>query len=93
MNVAKELARPFPVSRIKWRVGSVSKDKKKCNLLSYIDARDVQSRLDAVVGIGNWQVKFRHDTVYVKGEAKTAYVCSLSLKLDGEWIVAPGAHR
>ena len=90
MNIAKELARPFPVSCIKWRVGSVNKDKTKCNLLAYIDARNVQSRLDSVVGINNWQVKFRHDTVYVKGETKTAYVCSLLIKLDGEWITKEG---
>lgn len=90
MNIAKELARPFPKACVKWRVGSVNTDKTRCNLLAYIDARDVQSRLDAVVGIGNWQVRFRHDAVYIKGAPATAYVCSLLIKINGEWITKEG---
>ncbi len=56
----KALAAPFPKEKISWRVGSVSKDKKKAMVLAYLDARDVMERLDTVCGPQNWQSTHPH---------------------------------
>jgi hypothetical protein len=59
MNLA-DLKKPFPPDRISWRVGSTTKDKTKGMALAYIDARDVQDRLDEVCGAENWQCRYPH---------------------------------
>lgn len=74
----QELRKPFSKQAIKWRVGSMTKDKKKTKPLAYIDARDVMARLDAVCGISNWQ-----DTYVGYGNR---IICSLSIKINGEWV-------
>ena len=76
-----DLSKHFPTSEISWRTQRVFqsyKDKKWYALaLAYLSVRQVQDRLTEVMG-HNWQCKH---TVY---GSKT--VCSLGLKLDGEWI-------
>ena len=52
-EVLTELKKPFPIDRLKWRIGNKNKDKTKANMLVYIDARDVEDRLDEVCG-SNW---------------------------------------
>jgi len=51
-DIERELKKPFPVIKIKWRKGGGNKD------LAYIDARDVMDRLDAIFGIAGWQVAY-----------------------------------
>lgn len=53
-----DLCKPFPPDRISWRVGSTTKDKTKGMALAYIDARDVQDRLDEVCGMDGWQCRY-----------------------------------
>lgn len=53
-----DLKKPFPPEAISWRVGSTTKDKSKGMALAYIDARDVQDRLDAVCGVDGWQCRY-----------------------------------
>lgn len=57
MNLA-DLRKPFPPDRISWRVGSTTKDKTKGMALAYIDARDVQDRLDEICGVEGWQCRY-----------------------------------
>ncbi len=59
MNLA-DLRKPFAPDRISWRVGSTNADKTKGMALAYLDARDVQDRLDEVCGIEGWQCRFPH---------------------------------
>lgn len=83
------LAAPFPDSAISWRIGSTNIDKKTGQprgekkpsgiALAYIDARDVQNRLDAVCGVANWSDK------YIETE-KGRVICTLALRINGEWI-------
>jgi len=83
------LAAPFPDSAISWRVGSTNIDKKTGQprgdkkpsgiALAYIDARDVQNRLDAVCGVANWSDE------YVETE-KGRVICTLAIRIDGEWV-------
>ena len=57
-NVQKKLAEPFPEESFSWRVqrSGVTKDGKPWLIvMPYIDARDVQNRLDDAVGAGNWE--------------------------------------
>lgn len=80
-----DLKKPFPPEAISWRVGSTTKDKSKGMALAYIDARDVQDRLDQVCGIDGWQCRYipMHDK-------KT--VCEIGIRIEYgmtgtfEWI-------
>lgn len=71
----KALSAPFPPERISWRAQTVSNGKALA--LAYIDARDVQDRLDEVCGPENWQNRYTHT------QGKT--VCEIGIKLS-EWI-------
>lgn len=53
-----KLKEPFPANKISWRVGSTNADKTKGMALAYIDARDVQDRLDEVCGVIGWQSRY-----------------------------------
>lgn len=56
MNLA-DLKAPFAPNKISWRIGSTNGDKTKGMALAYIDARDVQDRLESVCG-PNWQCRY-----------------------------------
>lgn len=68
--VMKKLKAPFPVEKLSWRVGQKTNWDKvkncpkddtkpvKAMMLVYIDARDVQDRLDEVCGF-NWENEFK----------------------------------
>lgn len=77
-DIFERLRAPFPPDRVSWRVGSTTGDKKRGLALAYIDARDVQDRLDDVVGPENWQCRYPH------ANGKT--VCEIGLRIDGEWV-------
>lgn len=78
MNL-EDLKKPFDPAAISWRVGSTTKDKTKGMALAYIDARDVQDRLDEVCGVDGWQCRYvpMHDK-------KT--VCEVGIRINSEWI-------
>jgi hypothetical protein len=74
-----DLSAPFPVDRVKWRVGRTTKDKSKATALAYIDARDVYERFDNVLGLAGWQC--RHED---GGDGRLS--CSIGIRLENEWI-------
>lgn len=84
MNLA-DLKAPFAPHKISWRIGSTNGDKTKGMALAYIDARDVQDRLDEVCGVEGWQCRYvpMHDK-------KT--VCEIGIRIyrvntdASEWI-------
>jgi hypothetical protein len=78
INLEELLAAPFPAEAIEWRVGSTTQDKKRGMALAYIDARDVQDRLDKVCGVF-WQVRHHHC-----GADKLA--CEIGIKVGEEWL-------
>ncbi|MCC5610581.1 hypothetical protein LC612_28480 [Nostoc sp. CHAB 5834] len=79
----KALLTPFPESDISWRVGKTFSDGDKGQALPYISARAVQTRLDEVVGPGNWRNSF----VEIFNNGKFAAVrCGIAIKVDGEWV-------
>lgn len=88
MNLA-DLKKPFPPSAISWRVGSTTKDKTKGMALAYIDARDVQDRLDEVCGLDGWQCRYvpMHDKKTVCEIGISIWRPDPRLQMDvPEWI-------
>lgn len=83
------LQAPFDPKHLDWRVGragvSGSGENKRpwALVLSFVDARAVQNRLDEVAGPDGWQVEYRHITA---GERTAGTVCRLGIRLNGEWI-------
>jgi hypothetical protein len=83
----RDLAEDTPANEIKTRVAFGRNSQPVFNadgtpkMLSYIDARYVQERLDEVVGPENWQTKFE-DTMDGEGIR-----CSLGIRLDDStWV-------
>ena len=70
--VEGELKQPFKPQQLKFRAGGGGKQ------LAYIDARAVMQRLDAVLGIENWQDHYE--------ECNGRTICRLSVRVEGEWI-------
>src|ERR1700684_2389402 len=77
MNLA-DLKKPFDPTKISWRVGSTTKDKSKGLALAYIDARDVQERLDEVCGAENWQNRFA-----LLGQTT---ICEIGIRIENEFV-------
>jgi len=88
-QVMKELAEPFLTAAgtpdIYWKVASTFRDSSGdyCQLVPYIDARHVYSRLNLVMG-GDWSKKLDK-----YGEA-TVCVISIKFPVDG-WVDRDGA--
>ena len=77
-EISKKLSAYFPEENIKWRISATTPDKTKGLAVPYLDTRSIQRRLDDTVGIDGWKVSYR--------PIKDGFICSLSLKLNDEWI-------
>lgn len=75
MTDLARLSEPFSVSQIHWRVGSTTGDKKKGMALAYLDARDVEDRLDKVCGLSGWQSK------HIMQSSGPKVQCSIGIKV------------
>lgn len=74
----EDLKKPL---QLKWRVKALkpdNKDPKEMVLVPYVDARQVQDRLDEVAGAHLWQA----DYFEVKGKQ----FCKIGIKVYDEWI-------
>lgn len=76
-DILKALKAPFDPKRVSWRVGSTNADKTKGMALAYIDARDVQDRLDEVCGL-NWACRY--------SLLDKTTICEIGVKVGEEWI-------
>jgi len=77
-TLQEALKQPFPREDIEFRIGRVSTKNRKANVLAYITARGIMSRLDEVFGIANWRDEYE--------VLKDGVKCRLSVKLGKEWI-------
>lgn len=68
----------FEPADIEFRAGATTSDKTKALALAYITSRAVMDRLDAVAGPANWKDEYQF--------LSDGVVCTLSLRIDGEWI-------
>lgn len=57
-DLLARLAEPFHAEHVKWRAGSVSKDKRKAIALAYAEPRAYEDRLNALCP-GSWHVDFQ----------------------------------
>lgn len=73
-----QLKNPFPIDQVKWRLGATNQEKTKGIALAYIDSRDVQKRLDEVLGISNWRDYLER----VDG----GFVSGIEIRIGDEWI-------
>lgn len=71
------LTQPFPAESVHFKPLSVKGNRALA--AAYLDARAVMQRLDSVFGVGGW--KDRYQLV-----AGGSVVCTLSVKVDGEWV-------
>lgn len=78
MNL-KLLASPFPKQAIHWRAQSVTRDGTKAMALAYLDARDVQDRLDLVCQPQNWQCEYTES-------ARGRVICRIGIRVGDEWV-------
>jgi len=76
--IITKLKEPFREDQLEYRVGATNKDKTMGLALPYVEARAIQNRLDEVIGFNSWKVSYR--------EVKDGFLCSLSLKINDEWI-------
>lgn len=53
-SVQEKLAAPFPLEEVEVKVQSLSRDKKRAQVVAYVDARTILDRLDSVVGPEGW---------------------------------------
>ena len=71
------LTAPFPADAVHWKPLSVKGNRALA--AAYLDARAVMQRLDSVFGVGGWKDRY----VITEGGS---VVCTLSVKVDGEWV-------
>ncbi len=76
-DIMFKLSQKFPEKDIQWRVQRMKGDGTSAMVLAYINARQVQDRLNEVMG-SNWQCK--HEVF----GSKT--ICHLGLFLDDKWV-------
>jgi hypothetical protein len=77
-SIMQQLAAPFPIHEVRFRPGATSGNRAM--VLSYIDVRSGQDRLDEVLGLDGWQDQY---TVLQDGSV----MCELRCRIGGEWIV------
>ena len=75
--IAELLSAPFPANEVQFKPGVVSGSRALA--LGYVDARSVQDRLDAVLGIDGWQDDYQ---CLPDGSV----ICKLRLRIGSEWI-------
>lgn len=58
-DINANLSEPFNPHIVKFRVGSISYDKKSAKAFAFVDPREYQARLDDACGSANWKTEYR----------------------------------
>lgn len=85
-DIGKLLREPFHPDDIEWRIGQAGKNQKGeiwAKVLAYVTNRAIMYRLDDVLGVDGWKVRYR--PWHVIGSSHSQ-ICELSLRIGGEWI-------
>lgn len=81
-SLLRKLAAPFPVGKLRWRPGNVKGEGQgNARALAYIDARDVEKRLDDVLFM-HWSSSYRE----LRGGR--ILVCRIEIRLPDGSVVA-----
>lgn len=84
-NPFEALRAPFPRNLVKWRKMRV--ENGIAVMVPYLDARDIQDRLDEALGPAAWQTEFS------AGAVPGSVVCALSITYEGRTIVKQDAAQ
>lgn len=79
-SLLNSLKSPFPYASLCWDIGTRNEQANRGRVFPRIDSRDIQERLDELVGPTNWRVG------YAPGPAHGGVFCTLELFIDGQWI-------
>lgn len=76
-KIEEKLKAPFPESDVQWRISRVGESNGRiwAKVLAYIDARAIQDRLDEVLGVHGWAIRYEHTSGGI--------MCGISLNLNG----------
>lgn len=77
-EIQQALSAPFAPDKIGWKAQSVKNNRALA--VAYCDARDVMDRLDAVLGVENWE-----DSYDIAADGSV--VCQLRVKIGESWVV------
>ncbi len=77
-EIMKMLRAPFSDEELEKKVQSTNFEKTKGMVAFYVSARAIQNRLDEVFGFDGWKTSYK--------EVNGGYICSLSVKVNGEWV-------
>jgi hypothetical protein len=75
--LSMQLTAPFPADAVHWKPLTVKGERALA--CAYLDARAVLQRLDTVFGVGGWKDAYQ---IVAGGSV----VCTLSVRVDGEWV-------
>lgn len=88
-KIYEELTKPFTEKQIKFRIGSTgyTNGKAWALLLAYVDSRDIEQRLDDVLGFENWEDEYIPISYQDKKNVNiSGYICNLTINIDGKKI-------
>lgn len=68
----KRLHEPFSFKDVEWKIQFASQDKTRGMAVAYLNSRAIQTRLDEVIGAGNWK------NTYIPWQSN-AQLCGLSV--------------
>lgn len=88
-TIRNELTKPFTENEIKFRVGETGYkfNKPYILLLAYVDSRDIEDRLDNVLGFENWEDKYIPISYQDKKNISVSgYICELTINIDGKKV-------
>lgn len=81
-ELMKLLAEPYSIKSVKFKPQAVASNSAL--MVMFIDARDIQNRLDSIFGIDGWQFEVQP---IAKSDSKVASaVGKLSVKLGDTWV-------
>lgn len=89
MSIREELQKLFSKEDIKYRAASsgISNGRPWVKVLSYIDARHVENRLDEVFGWENWESDYKSiEFIDNKGIKKTGFICTIEVNYNDKKI-------
>lgn len=76
-QLSLSLTAPFPAEAVHWKPLAIKGNRALA--AAYLDARAVMQRLDCVFGVGGWKDAYQP-------QSGGSVVCTLSVKVDGEWV-------
>lgn len=82
VSILEKIKEPFSIKSIKFKPQATSKDKNSALMVAFIDARDVEDRLDNIFGPAGWQFS----VAQLQGSKVASVIGTLMIKFGEAWI-------